>query len=656
MNQSSKSPPGLKKALKYAERGWHVFPMHFIMQGRAVVKMPLTKWAKGDEGQRATTDPDVIRGWWKKWPDAGVGIACGPSELLVVDVDGAEGDASLASLEETLGPLPPTRTVFTTRGRHLYFKTSEGLPTSAGTLGPGIDTRGVGGFVVAPPSFNQFTDTTYRWADKNAELAPLPDPWGSALADGKGRGGAPGLGAVTRRISTSPGAYALSVLEDEIANVRQAELGERNHTLNSAAYYLGKLVGGDYLTADEVTDALTRVAGSKGLGPGEARATIASGLDAGSQEALILLQESDAVALDRDVEKELRRLQVTERARDLLRAARADDAFARPEDSGTLAEALAKPREPLSYTIDRLHPSGSNSLIAAQYKVGKTTLMANLLKSYADGDKFLGEFAVEPGAGRIAFFNYELTEDMLLDEYLAPLDIENPDRVVLLNLRGLNFDLRSPAAFDYAVKWLKGYDCDALILDPFGAAARLANDNDNSEARNWLLGVLDPLKEAAGIRDLWMPAHTGRGQAEEGAEHVRGASSVDDWADVRWLYSKANVGGDEGNQWHRFLSADGRGVDVSERELAFEKESHSLYVSEYRSRAVARIQGGVEAVARIVQSEPRINATDLKAKLPIGHRDKSGAISEAMQRGLIHVQQGPRNAKHYYPGPEASDA
>ncbi len=329
MKQSRKSPPGLKKALKYAERGWYVLPMHFKMESGAVAKLPLTKWRKGEKGEHATTDPVVIRRWWKRWPNAGVGIACGPSELLVIDVDGDEGAASLARLEERLGPLPRTRTVLTSRGRHLYFKSSEPFRNSAGALGKGIDTRGVGGYVVAPPSFNQFTGTTYRWADKNAELAPLPDPWGSALADAKGGSGAPGLGAVTRRISTAPGAYALAVLEDEIANVRQAEPGERNDALNSAAYYLGKLVGGDYLTADEVTDALTRVAESKGLSTGEARATIASGLDAGGQEALILLQESDAVALDRAVEEAVRRLHVQDAARRTFQAQRIAELHAR---------------------------------------------------------------------------------------------------------------------------------------------------------------------------------------------------------------------------------------------------------------------------------------------------------------------------------------
>jgi hypothetical protein len=401
--------------------------------------------------------------------------------------------------------------------------------------------------------------------------------------------------------------------------------------------------------------------------PDDDKADVRDHLNAGhtpEDGKVVTLEELVALApegeLDPDVLNALRRLQVQERARELHRAARADQEFRPPASDLDLAAALVREREPLTYTIDRLHPTGSNSLIAAQYKVGKTTLMANLLQSYADGDKFLGEFDVDPGPGRIALFNYELTEQMLYDEYLGPMGIENPERIAVLNLRGSNFDLRSPAAFSFAVEWLKERGCDALVLDPFGAAARLTNENDNSEARNWLLGVLDPLKAAAGIRDLWMPAHTGRGQAEEGEEHVRGASAVDDWADVRWNYTKARVADENGGSWRRFLSAHGRAVDVSEREIAHDKDDHSLYVSQYLSRTQLRASNTAAQVVDVVIKHPGINATALKDALHGGSRDKGPAISQAMREGLIHVRIGgpgqKSNAKLYYPGPEGSDA
>lgn len=359
---------------------------------------------------------------------------------------------------------------------------------------------------------------------------------------------------------------------------------------------------------------------------------------------------------DSEVERALTRLRVQDRARELHRAEKADAAFREPASDLDLASALRREREPLTYTIDRLHPTGSNSLIAAQYKVGKTTLMLNLARAYADGDRFLGEFNVEPGAGRIALFNYELTEEMLLDQYVTPLGIENPERIAPLNLRGRDFDLRGPEAFAFAVKWLRDRGCDALILDPFGAAARLTNENDNSEARNWLLGVLDPLKEAAGIRDLWMPAHTGRGQAEEGNEHVRGASSVDDWADVRWNYTKAKFTEDGRTVWRRFLSAHGRAVDLPERAIDYDAEDSTLYVSEFQSRVEMRAEGATAQVVRIVSENPGITSGALKDALHAGNRDKGPAIAAALLQRLVHQRAGNRNAKHFYPGPEHGDA
>lgn len=132
----------LEAALEYAARGWHVFPLK--PRGKA----PLTR----DGFKSATTDVDQVQRWWAQWPDANIGIATGASGLFVVDVDVADGKPGLESLAAlTARGLPPTETVRTgTGGQHLYFR-GEGR-SSAGKLAPGIDTRGRGGYVVAPPS------------------------------------------------------------------------------------------------------------------------------------------------------------------------------------------------------------------------------------------------------------------------------------------------------------------------------------------------------------------------------------------------------------------------------------------------------------------------------------------------------------------------
>ena len=103
--------------------------------------------------QEATTDPNRIRAWARKWPDASVGIATGPSGLLVVDLDfdpakQLNGIAEWEKLQAQHGPALLTYAVRTRRGGlHLYF-TGQGR-TTAGELAPGIDTRSVGGYVVA---------------------------------------------------------------------------------------------------------------------------------------------------------------------------------------------------------------------------------------------------------------------------------------------------------------------------------------------------------------------------------------------------------------------------------------------------------------------------------------------------------------------------
>lgn len=624
-------------AKRAAEDDYRVFPIEAKNQH-------VIAWRHGR--RPATTSVRQIDRWWgRDFPcTPGYGIATG-YDLLVLDVDGEVGALSLARVQEEHGPLPETRTVRTqSGGQHFYFWCDEPLRNTAGQLGVGLDTRGEGGYVVGQGSFgNAYTLVV------EGDPAKAPD-WlvQALLATSAGQGGAPAERYVVQGDADT---YVDQAVEDDLAEIRTAERGERNHVLNTKAYNLGRWVGGGHLTETQAHELLLDAATRAGIPSSEAQATIRSGLKSGREKPRRAVSSSPATAEEEDaaLAKELRQLRVRDQARDILAAEKADRLFVAPDGGGLLRDLLAVERPPLQYTIDRLHPQGSSALIAAQYKVGKTTLMVNLVKSYADGDKFLGEFEMKPGAGRIALFNYELTEDMLLDEYLRPLEIENPDRVAVLNLRGRNFDLRSPTAMAWAVRWLKDQGCDALVLDPFGAAARLTNENDNSEARNWLLGYLDPLKEAAGIRDLWMPAHTGRAAADEGSEHVRGASSVDDWADVRWMYTKAEIN-DEGTRvWRRYLRAEGRGVDVPERELAFDKDDHYLYVSEYRSRGRARVESGLSALLEIVAEHPGIKAGDLRDALRGKNETKSLLLREAQDQGLVQVKNGPNKAKFFYP-------
>jgi hypothetical protein len=154
-------------ATSYVTRGWLVFPI--VPRG----KTPLTQHGLKD----ATTDPRLISDWWGQWPSANIGYPTG--ERIVLDVDGPEGEATLKELEETHGKLPPTLEAKTGKGRHIYFA-ANGTPVknSAGKLGPHLDIRGEGGYVILPPSIHE-NGNKYEWITR-IKPAPLP-AWLAAL-------------------------------------------------------------------------------------------------------------------------------------------------------------------------------------------------------------------------------------------------------------------------------------------------------------------------------------------------------------------------------------------------------------------------------------------------------------------------------------------
>jgi len=119
--------------------------------------------------------------WWVGHPNSNVGIATGKrSNLVVLDVDGNRGgDEALAELESRFGTMPPTVRAVTGRGEHLYFlHPGRRVSNSSDEITDGLDIRGDGGHVVAPPSLHA-TGRSYAWKDghhpRTVPVAPLPD-------------------------------------------------------------------------------------------------------------------------------------------------------------------------------------------------------------------------------------------------------------------------------------------------------------------------------------------------------------------------------------------------------------------------------------------------------------------------------------------------
>lgn len=138
-------------ALWYAEQGLAVFPL------QPAAKVPM----RGSRGCKdATADPDRVRAWWEQRPDANIGLATGHL-VDVIDIDGPAGVASWAAMLDALPPALGKVSTPRPGGTHLYVAAVPGRGNKARLL-PGVDYRGTGGYVVAPPSVNA-DGVAYRW-------------------------------------------------------------------------------------------------------------------------------------------------------------------------------------------------------------------------------------------------------------------------------------------------------------------------------------------------------------------------------------------------------------------------------------------------------------------------------------------------------------
>lgn len=176
-----------RAALQYAERGWHVFPVHSVrlVDGKfecscgRICGRPGKHPRTANGWKDATTSADTIRRWWSDYPDANIGVACGPSRLVVVDVDPRNsGDESLAELEVAHGALPKTLTTLTGGGGQHYFYDVSGFDGKIGgkLLAQGVELKGGGEYVLAPPSIHA-SGRTYSFDLGQGDKPEFPPSW-----------------------------------------------------------------------------------------------------------------------------------------------------------------------------------------------------------------------------------------------------------------------------------------------------------------------------------------------------------------------------------------------------------------------------------------------------------------------------------------------
>ncbi|WP_371799445.1 bifunctional DNA primase/polymerase [Streptomyces sp. NBC_01707] len=276
-------------ALDAAARGWAVFPLRPggkppALHGEASCTRTddcttgHRKWE-----QRATTDPDRIHRAWSA-DRFNIGIATGPSGLVVVDLDLPKPNSSAdtpcgvttfkALCERTGQAVPTTYRVRTASGgEHLYFAAPNGirLANTAGFLAPPIDTRAWGGYIVAPGS--TVNGHAYEVIDA-APVAPLPRWLLDALKPVE-RATEPLRLSVPKRGNRA----AETALERETALVAATEEGRREAQLFESARKVARFVGWGDLTRQEVEEAFQRAGESAGLPASQCRATLRSVLN-----------------------------------------------------------------------------------------------------------------------------------------------------------------------------------------------------------------------------------------------------------------------------------------------------------------------------------------------------------------------------------------
>lgn len=201
----------LEAALAYARMRWRIFPCHSIVNcacscGKPACaspgKHPRTRGGFKD----ATDDPEQIRKWWTRWPDANIALATG-SGLAVIDIDGPAGATEFKALLGQHGRVPDTLTAATGRGAHLIFSTAEGSPEVRSSARGNVHVRGEGGYIIVAPS-NHISGNDYKWLRKNP-VAVLPEwlrQWsqGYEVSKEKARDqGFEALGALPSHLSNS---------------------------------------------------------------------------------------------------------------------------------------------------------------------------------------------------------------------------------------------------------------------------------------------------------------------------------------------------------------------------------------------------------------------------------------------------------------------
>jgi hypothetical protein len=349
-------------------------------------------------------------------------------------------------------------------------------------------------------------------------------------------------------------------------------------------------------------------------------------------------QMDAAYKFARRVELEAQTLRVRDAARRKLAAEQGGNVERPPLVK--LRDFLTEDDAGVAFRVDGWWPLGGRIVCAAQWKAGKSTVVANLLRALADGGLFLGKFTVTQ-AERIVLIDDEL-DPRMLRSWLRDQAIINVDAVELVSLRGAaaSFNILDPACSAEWVNVLAGadvtlLDCLRPILDALGL-------DENRDAGRFLVSF-DALLAGIGDgspADGFVVHHMGHIE-----ERSRGDSRIIDWPDATWTLTRQDP---KDPRSPRFLSAFGRDVDQREGRLEYDPATrHLTYVGGNRAEAIADELW--ETIKTVLKDKTeglsgRETVTAMQA-LGASKHPAEEALKLAVSRQLVTQRDGPGNAK-----------
>lgn len=504
----------IESALNYASRGWPVFPLHGIVNGRCTCRDPECGQNSGKHPringwqQQATTDEGRIREWWDQWPDANIGIPTGLSfGLGVLDVDPRHrGDETLQNLINEHENLPETFCVQTGGGgEHYYFRLIESLGCRTGFI-QGLDFKANGGYVVGHGSLHLSGNQYVLRHD--GELAPLPT-WLADLVRSRNQSSA----------QDNPGLSSRDWVSNAIMGVDDGYRGD------SAARLAGHFIGMG-LSDSEVTQFLLmwNQRNNPPMNPQRVHSTVHSIRRTHQRNNPLETQNYEVVSFE---------------------------------------EVLNMPHDNSPPIIEGILYRGESLLITGPTAVGKSIMTLELALSISTGRPFLNQYQI-PAARRVLLLQSEVGFRPFRDRLQRMTHDWSRERGVALRERlfvpmtngsptfiGTIADQQGrPGSLMVSLRrMIEQIHPDIVILDPLSSFHGAANENNNADMR-YRLDLLSSLAREYRIT-LVIVHHHGK-TMHKGVIQSRGATSITDWGSAVLTLTRPRQ---RGNARRHFIKA-----------------------------------------------------------------------------------------------------